>query len=79
MALLKIQAPTERVSARAAGQAAPGIAPGRWRPSLWGLGPVMRAASWNCAELPRAASAIPADVGINNSGVAKALRAVAKH
>ena len=39
MALLKIQAPTERVSARAAGQAAPGIAPGRWRPSLWGLGP----------------------------------------
>jgi hypothetical protein len=32
----------------------------------------MRAASWNCAELPRAASAIPADVGINNSGVAKA-------
>jgi hypothetical protein len=38
VALLKIQAPTERVSARAAGQAAPGIAPGRWRPPPVGAG-----------------------------------------
>ena len=36
VALLKIQAPTERVSARAARQAAPGIAPRRRRPPRQG-------------------------------------------